>query len=66
MDCFSEVDNRYGEYFSEYANYYGRPLRLNKSTYGMTNSGKLFYDKITNWMIDEAVFNHYTFQISVY
>ena len=32
----------------------------------MTNSGKLFYDKITNWMIDEAVFNHYTFQISVY
>ena len=61
-----KLDSRHGEYFSEYANYYGRPLRLNKSMYGMTNSGKLFYDKITNWMIDEAVFNHYTFQISVY
>ena len=32
----------------------------------MTNDGKLFSDKITNWLIYEAVFNKYKLQISVY
>ena len=27
---FVKLDIRYGEYFPEYANYFGRPLRLKK------------------------------------
>ena len=30
---FVNLDSRYGEYFLEYANYFGRTLRLNKSMY---------------------------------
>ena len=36
------LDIRYGKYFPEYANYFGRPLRLNKSMYGMNNYGDIF------------------------
>ena len=32
----------------------------------MTNSGNLFVDEITNWLIDEAVFNQPKCQMSVY
>ena len=45
---FAKLGSRYGEYFPEYANYFGRTLRLNKSMYGMTNCGKLFSDELTN------------------
>ena len=38
---------RYTDYFPEYAKYFGRALILLKSMYGMTNSGKVFADKIT-------------------
>ena len=41
---FLKLDSRYGEYFTDYANYFERPLRLNKSTYEMNSSGKLFSD----------------------
>ena len=41
---FVKLDIRYGDYFPEYSNYFGRPLILKKSIYGMTNSGKLFAD----------------------
>ena len=34
--------------------------------YGMTNSGKLFSDKITNLMIYESVINQSKYQMSVY
>ena len=43
-----KLDSRYGEYFPEYCNYFGRPLRLKKSIYGMTNSRKLISDELTN------------------
>ena len=36
---FVKLDSKYGDYFSEYCNYFGRPWILNKSMYGMTNSG---------------------------
>ena len=49
---FVKFDIRYGEYFPEYANYFVRPLGLNKSTYGIINYGKLFADELTNWLID--------------
>ena len=34
--------------------------------YGMTNSGNLFSDELTNWLIDIAGFNQSKYQISVY
>ena len=34
--------------------------------YGITNSGKLFADELTNWLIDESGFNHSKCKISVY
>ena len=39
---FVKLDIMYTDYFPEYAQYFGRALRLLKSVYGMTNSGKLF------------------------
>ena len=61
-----KLDSRYGEYFPEYANYFGGPLRLNKPMYGMTNPVKLFADELTNWLINESGFNQSKYQISLY
>ena len=44
---FVKLDIRYTYYFTEYAKYFGRALRLLKSMYGMTNSGKVFADELT-------------------
>ena len=44
---FFKLDMRYADYFLEYAQYFGRALKLLKSMYGMTNSGKLFADELT-------------------
>ena len=44
---FVKLDIRYIYYFPEYANYFGRSLRLLNSIYGMNNSGKLFADELT-------------------
>ena len=52
---FVKLDIRYTDYFPEYVEYYGRALRLLKSMYGMTKSGKLFADELTEWLL-EAVF----------
>ena len=41
---FVKLDMRYVDYFPEYVQYFGRALKLLKSMYGMTNSGKLFAD----------------------
>ena len=43
---FVKLDMRYEDYFPEYAQYFGRALKLFKSMYGMTNSGKLFADEL--------------------
>ena len=51
---FLKLDIRYGEYLQEYAKYFGKPLILKKSMYGMNKSGNLFSDELTNWIIDEA------------
>ena len=50
------LDSIYREYFPEYCNYFGRPLSLKKSMFGVDNSGNIFADELTNWMIDEAGF----------
>ena len=56
---------RHGEYFSEYCNYFGRSLRPNKSMYGMTYSGILFYDDLNNWLIGKAGFKQSQCQIYI-
>ena len=63
---FIKLDSRYGEYFPEYANYFGRPLVLKKSMYGMTNSVKIFSDELSNWLLHEAEFKQLQCQISIY
>ena len=47
-----KLDIRYTDYFLEYAKYFGRALRLLKSVYGMTNSGKLFANDLTEWLLE--------------
>ena len=44
---FVKLDMRYADYFPEYTQYFGRALKLLKSMYGMTNSGKMFADELT-------------------
>ena len=62
---FVKLDIRYTDYFPEYAKYFGRALILLKSMYGMTNSGKLFYDELTEWLL-EAGFIRSQCQMSIY
>ena len=37
---FVKLDSRYANNFAEYSSYFRRALRLLKSIYGITNSGK--------------------------
>ena len=60
------LESRYGEYFPEYANYFVRPFRINKSMYRMNNNEKLFSDELTNWQIYESGFNLSKCQMSIY
>ena len=60
-----KLDSRYIAYFPEYAKYFGIALRLLKSMYGMTNSGKLFADELIEWLL-EANFIQYQCQLSIY
>ena len=62
---FFKLDIRYTYYFSEYAQYFGRALRLLESMYGMTDSGKLFADELTEWLL-ESGFIQSQCQISIY
>ena len=49
---------RYAAYFPEYTQYFGRAIKLLKYMYGMTNSGKMFADELTEWLIKEGLSNH--------
>ena len=51
---FVKLDMIYAAYFPEYSQYFGRSLKLLKSMYGMTNSGKLFAEELTEWLIKEG------------
>ena len=62
---FVKLDSRYEDYFPEYSNYFGRALRLLKSMYGMTNSGKLFSIELTGWLL-EAGFIQYQCTMYIY
>ena len=62
---FIKLDIRYTYYFPQYEKYFGIAMRLLKSMYVMTNSGKLFADKLTEWLL-EAGFIQSQFQMSIY
>ena len=62
---FVKLDMRYADYFSEYAQYFGRSLKLLKSIYGITNYGKLFADDLKEWLIEEG-FIQPQCQMSIY
>ena len=62
---FVNLDSTYVDYFSEYSCYFGRALRLFKSMYVMTNSGNLFDDEKTDWLIGESFIKSQC-QISIY
>ena len=62
---FVNLDSRYADYFPEYSNYFGRALRLSKSMYDMTNYGKLFAGKLTEWLLGGG-FIQSQYQISIY
>ena len=62
---FVKLDSRYADYFPEYSNSFERALILFKSMYGMTNSGKLFADELTERLL-EAGFILYQCQMSIY
>ena len=51
---FVILNMRYAAYFTEYSQYFGRSLKLLKYMYGMTNSGKLFADELTEWLTKEG------------
>ena len=52
---FVILNMRYADYFPEYSQCFGRALKLLKSMYGMTNSGKLFADELTEGTVDVSV-----------
>ena len=62
---FVKLDSRYTDYFPEYTKYFGIALRLLNSMYGMTNSGKLFANELTEWLL-EAGFIQSQCQMSIY
>ena len=62
---FVKLDIRYTDYFPEYVQYFGRALRLLKSMYGMTNSGKLFAYEFIEWLL-ESGFIQSRCQMSIY
>ena len=56
---------RYAYFFPEYAQYFGRALRLLKSMYVMTNYWNLFANELTEWLL-EAGFIQSQCQMSIY
>ena len=61
-----KLGSRYGGYFPEYANYFGRLFILKKSMYGMNHSGNLFSDELTNLLIYRAGLNQSQYQMPIY
>ena len=62
---FLKLNIRYKDYFPEYSKCFLIALILLKYMYCMTNSGKLFSDELTEWLL-EAVFIQSQFQMSIY
>ena len=52
---FLKLNSRYTDYLPEYAKYFGRALRLLKYMYGIINSGNLFDDELTEWLLEAGL-----------
>ena len=63
--AFVKLGSIYTDYFLSYSMYFGRDLRLLKSTYSMTNSGKWFDYELIEWLL-EAGFIQSQCQMSIY
>ena len=63
---FVKLESRYGEYFREYCNYFGKPLGLKKAIYGMIHYIIFFSEEINNWLIDVEGFKQWQCKISIY
>ena len=61
---FVKLDIRCTYYSPEYAHYFGRALILLKSMYDTNNSGKMFADELTEWLL-EAGFIQSKCQMSI-
>ena len=62
---FVKLESRYADYLPEYSNYFERTLILLKFMYVITNSGKLFSDELTEWLL-ETGFIQSQCQMSIY
>ena len=62
---FVKLEMRYAAYFPEYTKYFERAIKLLKSMYVMTSSGKMFADELTEWLIKEG-FVQSQCQMSIY
>ena len=62
---FVKLGMRYADYFPEYAQYFGIALKILKSMCGMTNSGKLFSDELTEWLSEAGCIQSQC-QMSIY
>ncbi|MGH7954550.1 MAG: reverse transcriptase domain-containing protein, partial [Gloeomargaritales cyanobacterium] len=51
---FIKLPVKYGELFPEYAHFCGRPLRLNKSMYGMIHSGRFWWQELLEWLLSNG------------
>ena len=52
---FVKLDSRYADKLPEYSNYFGRAFRLMKLMYGITNSGNLFADELSEWLLEAGL-----------
>ena len=51
---FVELDKDLITIMPEYGHYFGRPLRLLKSMYGQTLSGKWWFLELESWLLSES------------
>ena len=51
---FVSLPKVYGDIWPEFKDYCGRPLKLIKSMYGMTYSGKYWYLDLKEWLLEEG------------
>jgi len=65
---FVTLPAKYGELFPEYKEWCGRPLLLLKSMYGITYSGKMWYQELDEWLVDKngGGFEHSTVEPCLY
>eukprot|EP00957_Ditylum_brightwellii_P091075 6933843-Ditylum_brightwellii.AAC.1 len=51
---FIRLPEIYKQYFPTISKYFGRPLRLRKTIYGLTLSGKLWVTEFLEWLLTQG------------